>query len=175
MAAPHQPPAARTRRRWFDRRQPLPAEDAQHRTTAFIYGNIVVLATLAPISLHQVTGRDVVSVLGIAVSTFLAHLFATVVTSTWSWPNLQRKARDSAPILTSGVIPALLVSTALLGFPSLGAVLLAELLLVARLAMLGTLIARLRGTPTSAGAKRAGLGIALVALVIVIAKVVLTH
>ena len=35
------------RRRWFDRRTPLPSEVGQHRTTAFIYGNILVLAGIA--------------------------------------------------------------------------------------------------------------------------------
>jgi hypothetical protein len=30
------------RRRWFDRRTPLPSGIGQYRTTAFIYGNILV-------------------------------------------------------------------------------------------------------------------------------------
>ena len=163
------------RRRWFDRRRPLPLEDAQHRITAFLYGNIIVLAALVPIGLHEVTVGDVGSVLGIAASTFLAHVFANAVTSTWSRESLRRELRDSAPILTSGVVPALLLATVLLGVPSLTAVLLSELLLVVRLALLGLLVARLHGTTAPGAAVRAGLGIALVALVIVVVKSVLTH
>ena len=72
------------KRRWFDRRTPLPSEVGQHRTTAFIYGNILVLAAVVQVSLHPITGRSVVTVLATAVTTFLAHVFADVITSTWS-------------------------------------------------------------------------------------------
>jgi hypothetical protein len=57
------------RRRWFDRRTPLPSEVGQHRTTAFIYGNILVLAAVVQVSLHPITGRGAVTVLaGIALA-----------------------------------------------------------------------------------------------------------
>jgi hypothetical protein len=175
MVDPAPSAPAPLQRRWFDLRHPIPTQDAQHRVTAFIYGNIVVLATLAPINLHEVHGRDVVTVLGIAISTFLAHVFANVVTSTWSWDTVRREARDSAPILTSGVVPALLVLTALFGVPSLVAVLAAELVLVLRLALLGVVVARLQVRPASVGSLGVGIGLAAVALVIVITKAVLAH
>jgi hypothetical protein len=38
------PGASVANRRWFDRRQVLPREDADHRLAAFIYGNVLVLA-----------------------------------------------------------------------------------------------------------------------------------
>lgn len=170
-----QPPAPVRPRRWFDLRHPLPPQDARHRTTAFIYGNIVVLAALVPINFHEVSGADVVAILGIAVSTFLVHVFADVVTSPWSRDSIRRGVWDSAPILTSGVLPALLVIAALLGAPALVALLLAELLLVLRLALLGVVVARLQSRPTSAGPVWAGIGLAVVALVIVLIKVVLPH
>ena len=91
------------KRRWFDRRTPLPSEVGQHRTTAFIYGNILVLAAVVQVSLHPITGRSVVTVLATAVTTFLAHVFADVITSTWSWRTVRHAARDSGPILTSGI------------------------------------------------------------------------
>jgi hypothetical protein len=172
------PQAAPTvpKRRWFDRRKLLTSEVAQHRTTAFVYGNILVLAAVVQVSLHEITGRSVVTVLATAVTTFLAHVFAGVITSTWSWRAVLREARDSAPILTSGIIPAaLLLLAPLVGFPSSAAVLLAELLLVARIASVGIVVARLRNEPTSASTVLAGVALALLALIIVVTKAVLTH
>ena len=164
------------RRRWFDRRTPLPSEVGQHRTTAFIYGNILVLAAVVQVSLHPITGRSVVTVLATAVTTFLAHVFADVITSTWSWRTVRHAARDSGPILTSGIIPAaLLLLVPLLGLPSSWAVLLAELLLVARIAAVGLVVARLRTEPTSLSTVLAGIALALLALIIVVTKAVLTH
>jgi hypothetical protein len=163
------------KRRWFDRRQPLPSEDAQHRTTAFFYGSILVLAAVVQVSLHEITGRSVVTVLATAVTTFLAHVFAAVVTSTWSWRNVLREARDSTPIRTAGIIPAGLLLLAIFGFPSSAAVLLAELLLVARIALIGIVVARQRNEPTSSSNVLAGIALALLAMAIVVTKVVLTH
>ena len=163
------------RRRWFDRRTPLPSEVGQHRTTAFIYGNILVLAAVVQVSLHPITGRSVVTVLATAVTTFLAHVFADVITSTWSWRTVRHAARDSGPILTSGIIPAALLLLALFGFSSSAAVLLAELLLVARIAAVGIVVARLRTEPTSLSTVLAGIALALLALIIVVTKAVLTH
>lgn len=164
-----------SQRRWFDLRRPLSVVDAQHRTTAFIYGNILVLAALVQVSLEEIDGQSVVTVLGTAVTVFLAHVFAGVVTSTWSWRTLLTEARDSRPILTSGLVPSFLLLTALLGVPASVAVLLAELVLVARLALIGIVVARLRGLPTSRGTLLAGIGVAVLALIIVILKVWLTH
>jgi hypothetical protein len=163
------------KRRWFDRRTPLPSEVGQHRTTAFIYGNILVLAAVVQVSLHPITGRSVVTVLATAVTTFLAHVFADVITSTWSWGTVRHAARDSGPILTSGIIPAALLLLALFGFSSSAAVLLSELLLVARIAAVGIVVARLRTEPTSLSTVLAGIALALLALIIVVTKAVLTH
>lgn len=168
-----QPPAPVASRRWFDLRHPLPPQDAQHRITAYIYGNLVVLAALIPINSHEVSSKDVVTVLGITVTTFLVHVFADVVISTWSKDNIRRAAQDSVPILTSGVLPALLVSAALLGAPTLVALLLAEILLVLRLASLGVVMARLQSRPPSAGPVWSGIGLAAVALGIVLIQAAL--
>ena len=176
MNSPGQAAPTVPKRRWFDRRTPLPTEVARHRTTAFIYGNILVLAAVVQVSLHPITGGSVVTVLATAVTTFLAHVFADVITSTWSWRTVLHAARDSAPILTSGIIPAaLLLLAPLLGFPSSLAVLFAELLLVARIALVGIVVARLRTEPTSSSTVLAGIALAVLGLIIVVTKVVLTH
>ena len=78
-------------------------------------------------------------------------------------------------LLTSGIIPAALLLLALFGFSSSAAVLLAELLLVARIAAVGIVVARLRTEPTSLSTVLAGIALALLALIIVVTKAVLTH
>jgi hypothetical protein len=164
------------RRRWFDRRTPLPSEVGQHHTTAFIYGNILVLAAVVQVSLHPITGRSVVNGAGHGRDEFLAHVFSDVIASTWSWRTVRHAARDSGPILTSGIIPAaLLLLVPLLELPSSWAVLLAELLLVVRIAAVGLVVARLRTEPTSLSTVLAGIALALLALIIVVTKAVLTH
>jgi hypothetical protein len=162
-------------RRWFDLRQALPPEDAQKRTVAFIYGNILVLAAVVSATFSDVNGRSVVIVLGTAATTFMAHVLAGVVTSTtWSRRTLLHEARDSMPILTSGFVPAVLLSLALLGLPALLAVLLAEALLIVRIAVTGMVAARLTSEPASRSTVVAGGIVALVALVIVTIKVAMT-
>ena len=89
--------------------------------------------------------------------------------------SVRHAARDSGPILTSGIIPAALLLLALFGFSSSAAVLLAELLLVARIAAVGIVVARLRTEPTSLSTVLAGIALALLALIIVVTKAVLTH
>jgi hypothetical protein len=162
-------------RRWFDLRRPLPPEDARKRTVAFIYGNILVLAAVVQATFIDLNARSVVVVLGTAATTFMAHVFAGVVTSTtWSWHTLRREARDSMPILTSGFAPALLLSLALFGLPALLAVLLAELLLIIRIGTTGMVAARLASEPASKSAVISGVVVALLALGIVVVKVVMT-
>lgn len=161
------------KRRWFDTRQPLPPRDATHRTTAFIYGNVLVLAALVQVSFDELSSVSVVAVLATAVSTFLVHIFAGVITTTWSWHSVRREARDSAPILTSGVLPAALLLI-FLGVPPL-AVILAELLVIVRIGLIGVVVARLRTEPVNIGTVGAGSALAMLALVIVVTKVVLIH
>jgi hypothetical protein len=164
-----------TSRRWFDLRQPLPPKDARERTTAYIYGNILVLAAVVQATFDDVTWRSVVVVLGTAATTFMAHAFAGVITSaTWSWSTVRHEARDSMPILTSGFVPAVLLSLAVFGMPAGIAVVLAEVLLIVRVAAIGNVAARLTGEPTSTSTVIAGIVVALLALVIVVIKVVLT-
>jgi hypothetical protein len=163
------------RRRWFDLRQPLPPREARERTTAYVYGNVLVLAAVVQATLGEVTGRSVVIVLGTAVTTFMAHVFAGVVTSTtWSRRTLLHEARDARPILTAGLVPAALLWLALYWLPAPLAVVLAEVLLIVRIAVTGKVAARLAGEPTSRITAVAGIVIALVALVIVLMKVALT-
>jgi len=175
MSSPPPTAPAVAERRWFDRREPLPLEDAKHRTTAFVYGNVVVLAALVEVSLHEITGRSVVVVLGTAVSTFLVHLFANVLTTSWTWPSMRREARNSSPILTSGLLPAaLLLTTILFGAPSSVTVAVAQAVVIVQIALTGLVVARFRTEPTSSSTVIAGVALALLGMIVVVTKVVLT-
>lgn len=180
-AGPDSVASAPSLRRWFRHRmvprdKPLPAEDITHRTTAFVYGNVLVLAALVQVSLSTITGQSVVTVLATAVSTFLVHIFAGVITTTWSKASLKRNTRDSTPILTAGLLPsALLLLTVIFGVPQLLTTTLAELLIVARIALIGVVVARLRDEPATRSTMLAGIALALLGLSIVVTKVVLIH
>lgn len=164
-----------SQRRWFDLQRPLSRGEARERTTAYIYGNVLVLAAVVQATFDDVNARSVVVVLGTAATAFMAHVFAGVVTSTtWSRLTLLREARSSMPILTSGIVPAALLWMGLFGLPTLLAVLLAEVLLIVRIAMTGVVAARLSSEPASRSAVVAGVVAALVALAIVTVKVIST-
>ena len=59
------------------RRTPLDLEDAKQRTTAYVYGNLLVLAAILSVTDEDVdSNRAFWIVLGTGVSTFVAHVFA---------------------------------------------------------------------------------------------------
>ncbi|MHA6523606.1 hypothetical protein [Tessaracoccus sp. G1721] len=163
-------------RSWFARSTPLPPENATHRSTAFVYGNILVLAALVQVSPSEITGQSVVTVIATALSTFLVHIFAGVVTTTWSKASLLSNARDSTPILTAGLLPSgLLLLTVLFGVPAMITTILAELIIVVRIALMGVVVARLRDEPVTRSTVLAGIALAVLGLIIVVTKVVLIH
>lgn len=161
--------------------RPLTRADAAGRISAYIYGNILVLTALVPI-VTTLTHVGILIVLGTAISTFIAHVFAesvgrsvttgTSLTSAERW----REVRNSVPILTSALLPCAILGAALPGWlEPRTAQLLAELAILARIGGIVFVIVRLRGQrPTRATILGAG-GLTLVAAVVVAVKVVLTH
>jgi hypothetical protein len=87
-------------------------------------------------------------------------------------PTRQRNNPLASHITTQ---PALNAFVILVAGPATNAVLLAELLLVARIALIGIVVARQRKEPTSSSNVLAGIALALLAMAIVVTKVVLTH
>lgn len=90
----------------FSRATPLDRNNAASRISAYVYGNVLVLAVLIPI----VPGPNYVGiaiVLGTALSTFVAHAFAESVghsvreRSRLTTAERRAEVRDSVPILTS--------------------------------------------------------------------------
>ena len=162
---------------------PISAEDAAARISAYVYGNIVVLATLASLSKEDAdSGHAALVVCGVAVSTFLAHAIADGIgrrlrtTHPLSPRTVIVEIRDSMPVLTSATLPALLlVITALTDIPAAWAQAAAGSYLVVRLGLIGSLIARFRGVPSSRRVIGAGLALAALAAVATAAKILLGH
>lgn len=172
------------KRRWFPRSgTPLPAEDAVSRTSAYVYGNVLVLAALVPLSVAELAdGTAVLIVVGTAISTFLAHLFAEAVGASVGaghrsgWTGFRQHLRDAVPILTSGLVPTALLVLAWLDVASqIVLVVIAEILLIVRIGWTGVVAGRLHGEPSSLRLLLVGIGLSVVGAVVVVIKVILTH
>lgn len=135
-----------------DPRKGLSREDAASRITAFVYGNILVIAALVALHPHDLEGpKGVAYVVGTAVSTFVAHVIAESVglrVRTDAHPRyttVVHELRDAVPIASSATLPGLLMITALLGWLDTATALqLAIAATVVRLAGLGWVVGHLR-------------------------------
>ncbi len=168
---------------------PLTAERASARLSAYVYGNVLTLAAVAAASQHAIeTGTAALLVVGTTVTTFLAHVFAEFV-ATSSIPEAsahhtesQRRSaartefRDAVPIASSGSLPAVILALGWLGvLPAWWAQLAAGIVIVVRIAMIRTVIERVRGNAPSFRVLVGGLATAAVAAAIVLLKVVVGH
>ena len=173
------------RRPLWARKVPLDLEDAATRTTAYVYGNILVLAALITQTSEDVySGRAFWIVIGTAVSTFLAHVFAEGLgglirhpaNDPVTWRGALALARESWPVLTSGLLPAALLvlgwTQIMTSGPSL---VLAETVVLVRIAGTSIIVARLRNEPSSFRVILAGVAVAVIAALISLVKVYLTH
>jgi hypothetical protein len=167
------------------RKVPLDLEDAATRTTAYVYGNILVLAALviqAPADVES--GRAFWIVIGTAVSTYLAHVFAESLgglirhqaTETVTLRSALLVARESWPVLTSGLLPAVILAVGWLGvIPATASLLLADAVVLLRIAGTGIIVARLRNEPSSLRVILLGVVVGVVGALISLLKVYLTH
>lgn len=163
------------------RREPLPQPSASGRISAYIYGNVLVLAALVPVvTTRQYVGIAIVA--GTALSTFIAHVFAEAVAQTvHTGRQLTRserisELRDSVPILSSAVLPCLILATAAVGWlEPRTAQILAEVVVLVRIASTVFVIDRLLGRKPTTTTIAAAVGLALLATIVVVVKVVLTH
>ncbi|NLV79913.1 MAG: hypothetical protein GXY65_11345 [Rhodococcus sp.] len=163
------------------RHRPLPERSASGRMSAYIYGNLIVLATLVPITTtSQYVGIAIV--LGTSFSTFLAHAFAEAVAlSVHEGKELSRaerlgELRDSVPILSSAVMPCLILATAWVGWlEPRTAQILAEVTVLVRIASTVFVIQRLLGRRPTTSTVVAAAAIAVTATIVVVVKIALTH
>jgi CBS domain containing-hemolysin-like protein len=159
---------------------PLSPERAARRISAYIHGNILVLAALIPVTKSEDT-FGIAIVVGAAASTYLAHVFAESVAQTLTIgrtvPTAQRTAefRDGLPIITSAVLPIVLLLAALIGWlEPKTAQLLAELVMILRIASISYVIGRVRHEKVTTGTHLAAFAIALAGCLVVALKLVLT-
>lgn len=161
----------------------LDPHDAAHRVSAFIYGNILVLAALVTINPHAIhDGHGVLIVLGTGLSTYLAHCVAEqqemhVLHGKRVQMNVVIRAlRNSVPILTSTSLPSFALA---LGY---WYVLDAETawytavgVVAVRLLLNGALVAKYRGEKVTLRTMLSGIVLAVVALAVALLKAHLTH
>jgi hypothetical protein len=162
---------------------PFRAEDAARRITAFVYGDVLVLAALVALDPEDLNGPKAVAyVAGTGVSTFVAHVLAESVGfgvrtgQPLTREHLRHELRDSLPIISATSIPALLMIAALLGWlEAVPALQLAIAVIIFRLATLGWVVGNLRGSPASARTFLSGVLLALVGVGVAVLKWWLTH
>lgn len=165
----------------FSRSTPLDRTNAASRISAYVYGNVLVLAVLIPI----VPGPNYVGiaiVLGTALSTFVAHAFAESVGhsvrqgSRLTAAERRAEVRDSVPILTSAVVPCVVLAIGWLGWiEPRTAQLLAELAVLVRIGGIAFVIGRLNGDRPSTRLLMTAAALTLVGATVVVVKVLLTH
>ncbi|MGF7124582.1 hypothetical protein AB4Z09_06685 [Rhodococcus sp. TAF43] len=166
----------------LSRSVPLDRENAASRISAYVYGNILILAALIPETVSRSDSRTIAVVAGTAVSTFIAHAFAEgvgrSVRSGRQLTTAERLAelRDSVPVLSSAVLPIVLLATAVFGWlEPFTAQVIAEVTILIRIASMVFVIARLRGERPSRDTLIAAGLLAVAATAVVVVKIVLTH
>ncbi|RFA18009.1 hypothetical protein B7R25_15270 [Subtercola boreus] len=153
------------------------------RVAAYLYGNILVLAAVVAVSDDAILhGEAVVVVAATTVTTFLAHVVSHGIGQQIGRSDaevklhLSTELRDALPILSSGVLPVIVLVLGALGvLPPFLAQLVAGGILVVRIALTGIEVERLSDNRSPAGVLWAGFALAAVSIVIVTLKVVFTH
>ncbi|MFD4352482.1 hypothetical protein ACFWPX_07980 [Nocardia sp. NPDC058518] len=165
----------------FSRSIPLDRRNAASRITAYIYGNVLILAALIPVS-PSAEDVGIAVVLGTALSTFIAHAFAESVgqsvrqsyspSTSQRWTDL----RDSRPILSSAVLPCVILAGAAVGWiePRTAQV-LAEVAMLVRIAGIVFVIRRLQGERPDRSTLLGAVVLGCAATTVVAVKVILTH
>lgn len=165
--------------------RPQPRTDIPvRRISAFIYGNILVLSALVPLSPDSLQStKAFLYVLGVGLSTFVAHVGADLFAHLLRHPDgsglyatLKHDLRDAVPIVTSTIVPTVVLVAAWLGWieggmawtTAIGATLL-------RLSFLGPVAAWVAREPVSPWPFVAGVLLALSIAVIALLKAMLTH
>ena len=140
-----------------------------------LYGNILILAALVPFQEDTDVRHAMIVVIGTALSTFIAHAFSEFLGGDGS-VHPRALLRESLPILTTALVPLLLLLISRVGRLEAGtAVLVAELVIIGRIASTGMVAARLRDEKSRLRVLLSGVLVAGTALLIVVLKVALTH
>ena len=164
-------------------RADLPRENVASRVSAYVYGNVLVMAALIALHPEELRGpTGVLYVLGVGASTYVAHTVGEAVgLRVRAGRPLDRNAlghelRDALPIATAAAAPAAVLLLAWTGLLDAAVVLILALALVdLRLALIGSVVARLSGERSSTRVFMAGFILAVVAAAAAVLKWRLTH
>ena len=162
---------------------------ARSRTSAYVYVyvyvyvNILVLTAVAGVdSANILDWSAFFAVAGTTITTFLAPILAHSIgqqlgrTGEEAQLHIRDEVRDSLPIASSGSIPALMMLLGAAGIvPPLWAQLVAALIIVGRLAFLGILVEKMTARKSTLGILWSGVVLAGLSVVIVGAKIFITH
>jgi len=164
---------------------PVEVERARARTTAFVYGNILVLSAVLTATPDSVgDGHAALVIAATTVTTYLAHVVAHAVggvvgrdlTGPPDHGDGRAELRDAVPIASSGTVPTVVLLVAWwTDLPAGPAVSVAAGVTVLRLAGMGLVVGRLSGHEPSGRQWWAGVVLAVVSAVIAVLKVLLTH
>lgn len=161
--------------RWYQRRTPLESHEASRRLSAYVYGNILILAALVPFQEETDARHAMIVVIGTALCTFIAHAFSEYLGGDGS-VHPRALVRESMPILTTALVPLLLLWLSEVTRLQMGtALLIAEIVIIGRIASTGMVAARLRNEKSRWRVLLAGVVVAAAAFGIVLLKVTLTH
>ncbi|WP_256668508.1 hypothetical protein [Nocardia cyriacigeorgica] len=160
---------------------PLDRDNAASRISAYIYGNVLVLAALVPVvTADKYVG--ILVVLGASGSTFVAHAFAEAVGRSvrrhgaLTTSEKVHELRNSVPILSSAVLPCVILATGWMGWlEPRTAQIIAELAVLFRIGGIVFVIARLNNERPTRGSVYGAVLLAVGAAAVVIVKIALTH
>ncbi len=161
----------------------LPREDVASRVSAYVYGNVLVMAALIALHPDDLSGpTGVLYLIGVGASTYVAHTLGEAVGArvregrSLDRAVVRHEMRGALPIATSAGAPAALLLLAWTDVLDAGVVLALALALVdLRLALLGSVVAWVSGERSSTRVFLAGVALAIVAAAVAGLKWQLTH
>ncbi|HEY5848492.1 MAG TPA: hypothetical protein VIT42_17045 [Microlunatus sp.] len=161
----------------------LGVERVRSRTSAYVYGNVLVLAAVVQNNESTIaSGRAVIIVLVTMITTYLAHVLAHDVAEhigrspDEQQTHLRAELRDAVPIVSSGLPPVLVLGLGALGWLDTElAQILAALIVVVRLAITGWVIGRISAEHAPRRSVWSGVVLAVAGLIIAILKVEFLH
>ena len=164
-------------------RDDVAADRAESRVSAYVYGNVLVMAALIALHPDELEGpRGVLYLLGAGISTYVAHAVGEAVGlrvregRTLDRTALRHELRAALPIVTSTGAPVLVLVLAWTDLVDADLVLVLALALVdVRLALLGSVVAWVSGERSSRRVFLAGFVLAVVAAATALLKWQLTH
>jgi hypothetical protein len=156
-------------------------ERGRARVSAYVYGNILVLAAVLTATPHTIDdGHAAVVVIATTVTTYLAHVVAHAVGGTIGvpagTPSITRdELRDALPIVSSGSLPAMILLVgALTELDPVLAELVAAGVVIVRLVGIGAVVDRYGGS-NRRWSWATGLLVGGASVLIVVLKLVFGH